>query len=138
MILDEIKKIESSPKKLREFAFVVGGVLCAIGALLLWRGGETYPWFLFPGMLLMGSGAVAPGLLTPLQKTWMALAILMGWVMGRVLLSILFYMVLTPIGLVLRLTGKDLLGLQRHSSEKSYWNIQSQSPRVPADPEKQF
>lgn len=138
MILEEIKSIDSGPKKLREFAFVVGGVLCVLGVLLLWRGRENYPWFLFPGLLLVATGVAVPVVLLPLQKTWMILAVLMGWVMGRVLLSILFYLVLTPLGLVLRLTGKDLLGLQRDPSKKSYWNIRSQSPHPPAGPEKQF
>ncbi len=138
MILDEIKKIESSPKKLREFAFVVGGVLCAIGVLLLWRGRENYAWFLFAGMLLAGIGVVASALLMPLQKAWMTLAILIGWVMGRVLLSILFFLVLTPLGVILRLMGKDLLGLRRDPSKKSYWNIRSQDPQIPSDPERQY
>jgi len=138
MILDEIKNIDSSAKKLREFAFVVGGVLCVTGSLFLWKGRDAYPWLLFPGLALVITGAVFPGVLKPLQKAWMALAILIGWVMGRVLLSILFFLVLTPLGVTLRLMGKDLLGLRRDPSKKSYWNIRAQDLQTPSDPERQY
>lgn len=138
MVVSEIKKIESSPKKLREFAFVVGGVLCALGLLLWWRGKGSYPYFLFPGLILVITGTIMPAILKPLQKAWMTLAILMGWVMTRILLSVLFYLTLTPIGLILRLTGKDLLDQKLEPNKKSYWHIRPQNPRSPSDYEKQF
>ena len=138
MIIDEIKKIESSPKKLREFGLVVGGVLCALGILLWWRGLGTFPYFLIPGVMLVIGGAFAPLALTPLQKAWMTLAILMGWVMTRVLMTVLFYLAITPIGLILRLTGKDLLDQKLEPKKQSYWKIRPQTPRVPSDYEKQF
>ncbi len=138
MILEEIKKIESSPKKLREFGLVVGGVLCALGILLWWRGRGSWPYFLAPGTLLVITGAIIPVILKPLQKAWMTLAILMGWVMTRVLLSTLFYLAITPIGLILRLTGKDLLDQKLEPKKQSYWKIRHQPPRIPADYEKQY
>ena len=61
MILDEIKKIESTLPKLREFGFVVGGVLCALGIFLAWRGRGTYPYFFLPGITLVITGTVLPG-----------------------------------------------------------------------------
>ena len=138
MVIEEIKKIESSPKKLREFGLLVGGVLCALGILLWWRGRYTYPYFLFSGILLVIAGAVVPRSLKSLQKAWMTLAILLGWVMTRVLLSVLFYLTLSPIGFVLRLTGKDLLDEKLEPKKQSYWKIRPQVPRVPSDYEKQF
>ncbi|OGX12065.1 MAG: hypothetical protein A2351_06680 [Omnitrophica bacterium RIFOXYB12_FULL_50_7] len=138
MVIEEIKKIESSPKKLREFGLVVGGVLCALGILLWWRGRGTYPYFFLPGITLVITGAVSPIVLKPLQKIWMTLAILMGWVMTRVLLSILFYLAITPLGLILRLTGKDLLDQKLEPKKQSYWKLRPQTPRVPSDYEKQF
>lgn len=138
MVIEEIKKIESSPKKLREFGFLVGGVLCVLGILLWWRGRGSYPYFFLPGILLVAAGAVSPSVLKPFQKAWMSLAILMGWVMTRVLLSVLFYLTLTPIGLILRLTGKDLLDQKLEPEKQSYWKIRPQTPRTPSDYEKQF
>ena len=138
MIIEEIKQIESSPKKLREFGLLVGGVLCALGILLWWRGRDSSPYFVFSGSALMVAGAVVPIVLKPLQKVWMTLAILMSWVMTRVFLSLLFFLALTPIGLIMRLTGKDLLGLKRDPSQGSYWNRRERGARLPQDYEKQF
>jgi hypothetical protein len=138
MVIEEIKKIESNPRKLREFGFVVGGVLSALGIFLWWRGRGAYPYFLLPGVVLVVTGAISPIVLKPLQKAWMTLALLMGWVMTRVLLSTLFYLAITPIGLILRLTGKDLLDQKLEPQKQSYWKIRPQIPRGPADYEKQY
>ena len=138
MVIAEIKKIESSPKKLREFGFVVGGVLCALGILFFWRGRGSYPYFLAPGIFLVVTGAVIPSILKPVQKAWMTLALLMGWVMTRVFLSVLFYLAITPVGLLLRLMGKDLLDERFEPKKQSYWKLRPQDPRVPGDYEKQF
>ncbi|MFA5160443.1 MAG: SxtJ family membrane protein [Candidatus Omnitrophota bacterium] len=138
MVIAEIKKIESSPQKLREFGLVVGGVLCTLGILLLWRGRESYPYFLVPGLIFVIAGAVSPANLKPLQKAWMTLAILGGWVMTRVFLSILFYLAITPIGLILRLRGKDLLDQKLEPKKQSYWKMRSQTPRGLDSYEKQF
>ena len=138
MVITEVKKIDSSKKKLREFGLVVGGVLCALGILLWWRGRGTSPYFLTPGILLVITGAVIPVILKPIQKAWMTLAILMGWVMARVLLSVLFFFAITPIGLILSLTGKDILDQKLEPQKQSYWKIRPQTPRVPSDYEKQY
>lgn len=138
MIIDEIKKIESSEKKLREFGFLVGGVMCVLGILLWRRGRGSFPYFLVPGIFLVITGALIPSILKPIQKAWMTFAILMGWVMTRVLLSVLFYLTLTPLGFILRLTGKDLLDQRLDPKKNSYWKIRSQTPRIPSDYERQF
>ena len=138
MVIEEIKKIESSEKKLKEFGLLVGGVLCALAGLLGWRGRGSYPYFLVPGFVLLIAGAFLPTVLKPVQKAWMTLAILMGWVMTRVLLSVLFYLAITPIGLLLRITGKDLLDQKLEPKKTSYWKIRSDLSRVPSDYERQF
>ncbi|MFA7254771.1 MAG: SxtJ family membrane protein [Candidatus Omnitrophota bacterium] len=138
MVIAEIKKIESSPRKLREFGFVVGGVLCALGILLWWRGRGSYPYFFLPGITLVTIGSIVPIALKPFQKAWMTFAVLMGWVMTRVLLSALFYLAITPIGLILRLTGKDLLDQKLEPKKQSYWKVRPEILRVPSDYERQF
>lgn len=138
MVIEEIKKIESTPKKLREFGFVVGGVFAVLGTVFLLRGKAHFPYFLYPGVALVLLGVLAPGTLKPLQKAWMALAVLMGWVMTRLLLSVLFFLILTPIGLFLRITGKDLLDLRFPAKDPSCWKPCPKDTRAPADYEKQF
>ncbi|MFH0986162.1 MAG: SxtJ family membrane protein [Candidatus Omnitrophota bacterium] len=137
-IVKEIRNIESSKKKLREFGLLVGGVLCALGILLFWRGKGHFLYFLAPGTFLVVAGVVIPSILKPFQKAWMTLAVLMGWVMTRVILSALFYFAITPIGLILRLTGKDLLDQRLEPKKNSYWKIRPKASRMASDYEKQF
>ncbi len=138
MVISEIKKIDSSVKKLREFGFVVGGVFALLGVIIWLRGKAHFPYFLYPGIALVLLGAVIPKVLKPLQKVWMSLAVLMGWVMTRVLLTVLFFITFTPISLYLRITGKDLLNLRFPSREPSYWKLCQKKLHSPADYEKQF
>lgn len=132
----EMKMISSSKKELREFGLTVGIVLALIGGWAAWKGREHAVYFLTAGGLLVALGLVFPRTLKPLQKPWMMMALVMGWVMSRVILTVLFYTVLTPIGLILRLTGKDLLDIKPGVSKDSYWRSHKQ--RDKKDHEKQF
>ena len=122
MILEEIKKIKSGEKDLRSFSRVVGLALAVLGGLAT-RHGKTH------GLALLGTGAVllavgqtAPGILKPIQKAWMTLALFMGWGMTRILLALLFYLVLTPIGLAARIFGNSFLNLKFKEPDKTtYW-----------------
>ena len=57
---------------------------------------------------------------------------------GLVFLSVLFYLAITPVGLFLRLMGKDLLDARLEPKKQSYWKIRPQNPRVSGDYEKQY
>ncbi len=120
-ISEEIKNLEVSPKKIREFAFLVGGVFILLGGLAFWRGRPAGPWFLGSGAFLVFFGSVFPPFLKPLYRVWMIFAIILGGCMSRVMLTILFYGVITPIGLWLRLRGKDLLNRQFRDGKESEW-----------------
>lgn len=124
MLLEEIKKIKSTPKELREFGFVVGGALLVISAISAWRHGWVWNWPLVgAGAALVVLGTIFPSILRPLQKVWMALALAMGWVMSRVILTLLFYVIVTPLALVLRAQGKHFLGRGADPQAASYWNL---------------
>ena len=79
---------------------------------------------------------VRPAFLKPVYKAWMTLGLCMGHVMSRVLLTILFYLVFAPIGIYLRLTGKDLMQRTFARDEKSYWKDHAERDKVSY--EKQF
>ena len=61
-------------------------------------------------------------MLRPVQKTWMTVAFLMGWVMTRALLSALFYLAITPVGFLARLFGKDFMGVRRAKKMDTFWS----------------
>lgn len=128
MIRDEIKNIKSTKKDLRSFGLVVGGVLAAIGGLLLWFDKPANVYFLSIGAILMLSGLIVPVILKPLQKAWMVMAVLLGWVMTRVILTILYYVVFTAIGILGRIFGKQFLEVKWDAGQESYWNYRSREP----------
>ena len=121
MVVAEIRCIRSGVRELRKFGFTVGIVLCGLDGILWWRGREAHPYLLIAGGLLILGAAGSPVLLRPLHRVWMDLAILMGGVMTRLLLGILFFAVITPIGLLIRLSGKDMLSLRLDRRARSYW-----------------
>ena len=92
------------------------------------RGGEykekeSFQLFIYLADLFISVGLTVPVILKPIYLVWMIFAVILGWFMTRLILSLLFYMMITPIGLVLRLMGKDLLELKRQEVQNSYWNM---------------
>jgi hypothetical protein len=138
MLIEEIKNIKSEKSDLRKFGVTVGIVVGALGGLLLWRGRESYIYFLIVSFILIVSGLLIPRLLLPIQKAWMTFAVIMGWFMTRVILSILFYLVFTPISLMARVLGKQFLELKIDKSRDSYWIYRKEKPFDKKDYERQF
>ena len=109
MIIEEIKNIKSGKKELRQFGITIGVVLGLLGSWFLWRDRDGGYLLLIIATLFLSLGLILPNLLKPLQKLWMTLAVLLGWLMTRIILIILFYLVVTPIGLLAKICGKDFL-----------------------------
>ena len=103
---EELEQIKSDKKDNRQFGWVVGGVLLLIGAYMVYQSAAYADYVVAAGAALLLLGTVAPMLLTPLQRAWMSFAVVMGFVMSRVILSVIFFLVLTPIGVLGRLFGK--------------------------------
>ena len=121
MIIEEIKNIQSGKRELRQFGITIGVVLGLLGSWSLWRNKEGGYLLLIIATLFLLLGLTLPRLLKPLPKLWMTLAVLLGWLMTRIILTILFYLVLTPIGLLARLSGKDFLNRKFNREAQSYW-----------------
>lgn len=98
----------------RSFGVSVGAVLCVIAGLLVWRGRiERAEVVGTIGVLLFVLGLVLPSALKYPSAGWWRFARTLGYVNARVLLTLLFVAVLTPVGLAWRLTGKDPLTRRR-------------------------
>jgi hypothetical protein len=121
-MFEEIKDIKSTKSQLREFGLTIGIILVILGGALLWRERPAYPYFLGTGGLFIILGLTLYQLLKPLQKIWMSFSIIVGFFVSRFILSVLFYAVLTPIGLIMRLLGKDILDQRIDKTRKSYWH----------------
>ncbi len=137
-MLEELKNIRSTKKELREFGLVVGGVLLALGLFALFKEKGWGPWATGIGGLLIALGLVLPAVLKPFQKAWMALAVVLGAVMSRLILALLFFFVLMPTALVARLTGKRFLELEIDKDAPSYWTTRTPEGQAPQDCKRQF
>lgn len=123
----------------REFGFVVGGALLALGLWWLARGrmAAIRPWLLGAGAFLVAAAAVAPRALVPASRAWHALSSALSFVTTRLLLVLVYYLVLTPIGVVRRLAGADPLR-RRSGAAASYWLEYPARQRDPGHYEKMY
>lgn len=138
MLLEEIKNIKSEKKDLRDFGITFGVVLGLLAGALWWKGKDTYTIFAILSLAFFFFGLVLPALLRPLQKVWMMFAVVLGWFMTRLILSVLFYVVFTFIGGGGRLFGKKFIDMKIDSSKKSYWKYRKPASFDKNRYEKQF
>lgn len=124
-ILQEIRDLDTAPRALRSFGLVVGGVLLGVAAWIGWRHGwRPAPWAYAlggAGLLLVLLGLAWPVALRLPYRAWMALAFVLGFVMTRVILTVTFCLVVVPIGLLMRLSGRDPLHRRLEPDRPSYW-----------------
>ena len=115
-----------SPKQLRDFALVTGGLIAAIfGLLLPWIWDFAWPiWPWAVGAVLATWGLIAPATLRPLYHYWMKFAEVVGRFNTKVLLGFVFYAMITPVGLFVRFFRRDPMARKFDASAESY--------RVPA------
>lgn len=106
----------------RDFGLLVGAVAALLGAWWTYRSKFTSvaPVFLAAGSSLVLLGALFPRALVWPNRAWMALAGALSYVMTRVVLALVYFLVVTPVGVVKRLTGWDPLGRRKRRGE-SYW-----------------
>ena len=138
MLKEEIKNIKEEKTDLRKFGITVGIVILLISAALYLLEKDSFIYFGIISILLLLFGIVLPNLLKLLNKLWMTMAIILGWFMSRVILFILYYVIITPIGFFLKLIGKDFLHLKIDKNSQSYWEIRKKNITEQIDYERQF
>lgn len=137
-IREDIKQLKTSDRDLRKFGLVVGGVFAALGLLFLLRHKPIFPYFLWPGVALMALGLIWARSLKYIYIAWMSVAFVLGFVMAHVILTLFFFLVITPIGLLARIFGKDFLSLKLNPQAPSYWIVRERKTRTAAEYERQF
>ena len=124
--------LNPSSRTLRQFA---GLWILFFGGLAAWR------WFVLQQprtaavltalAVVVGTlGLASPRKIRLIFVTWLTLAFPVGWVVSRVILVVLFGVVMTPVGLIFRLRGRDLLELRRNSARTTYWKPKQAAPDV--------
>ena len=137
-MIEEIKNIKSEKSDLRKFGITIGLFLMILAGVLFWRGRESFEILLISGLALCLLGLTIPVILKPVYWIWMVFATILGWIMTRVILSLLFYLVITPIGVFSRLSGNRFLDLKWDKSKSTYWNYRVSKQQNREDYERQF
>ena len=136
-MFEEIKNIKTDKKSIKSFGITIGIILFFISLILLVNENPLFKNLGIISSIFFISGLVVPMMLKPFYLIWMIFAAILGWVMTRVILCLVFYLILTPIGLITRLLGEDFLNLKR-ANFGSYWNNRDAVEELKQDYKKQF
>lgn len=128
--LQRIQHVEGSSD--RTFGLVFAGLFTVIACSPLLHGEKPHWWAFGVAAVFALVALVKPALLAGLNRLWIKLGALLGKVVSPIALGLLFYGVLTPLGAVMRLTGKDPLRLKLDPGADSYW-IRREPPGPPPE-----
>ena len=120
--MDDIK-ISSN----RSFGIVFFVVFLLIALYPLIHNEEIRIWSLIISLIFLILGLINSRILKPLNKLWFKFGILLGKIVSPIIMGIIFFLVVTPIGFIMRILGKDILNL-KFNANKSYW-IEKTGPK---------
>ena len=110
----------------RSFGLLVGVALMVLGCLPLLKHGTVRPWVIAAGGVVVLVAVFAPRVLHKPKRAWLFLGFLIGLVVNPIVLGILFYLVVTPFGLLMRLFGRSPLILRPNPAADSYWKTRTE------------
>jgi hypothetical protein len=125
-----------SPKEGRKFGLTVGAAFLVLAAVLWWRGRGLAPWLGGLGAALALAGLLIPAHLGPVQRAWMGLAHLLSKVTTPIFMSVVYFLVLAPIGVVMRAAGRNPMAVKVRGD--SFWFLRDEAPESRSSMERQF
>ncbi|MGI6457697.1 MAG: SxtJ family membrane protein [bacterium] len=127
-------------RDLRKFGITMAFMLLLISGIAVWKENWTAATILWTiaGVGFLLPALVFPAGLRPVFRYWMKFAFVLGWINQRVILSLVYYLVFTPISLIQRMIGRDPLERKPDSNQKTYWVDRSQEEYNPKHFERQF
>ena len=111
----------------KSFGIVFSIVFVLISLYPLLYGDSIRIWFLAISLAFLILGLVNSKILTPLNKAWFKFGIFLGKIVSPIIMGIIFFLVVSPIGFIMRILGKDVLNL-KFNANKSYW-IEKTGPK---------
>jgi len=112
----------------RSFGLVVGGAFLLLGLVPAIRHGGVRLWMVSLGGVLLVLAAVLPRSLREIKRAWLFFGFLIGLVVSPIVLSVLFYGVITPLAWLTRLCGRDALRLRSNPALATYWRERTEAP----------
>ena len=119
--MQEIRNIKATKKNIRNFSFLISAVLILLGIYFSFKNNNLELNLLLSSIFFALSGIFFPIIIKPLYFIWMVLAILLGFIMTRIILIVLFYLIVFPTGILAKLTGVKLIDSKFRSAKDSYW-----------------
>ena len=132
-----MKSTNTYANRERSFGVTVGAVCCILWAIAFWRGRGHPVWLVALGGILMFFGWIAPTVLRWPSALWWKFSEVLGWINSRIILTAVFLLIFTPVGLVMRLLGRDSLRLRR-AARLSGWEPYPAQRRAVTHYEKMF
>ena len=132
-IRHDIDSLPESPKALRKFGLIVGLVFLVLFGMSLWKGWfgtDTGILLGIVGVLFIGIGLIAPAALRHPHVVWMSIAIILGSLVSRIILTILFFIVITPIAGIARMFGKHFYQKHHDPRAATYWISRESSKHI--------
>ena len=120
--MDEVKLSSN-----KSFGIVFFIVFLLIGVYPLLKGSDLRIWSLIISFIFLALGLINSKILTPLNRLWFKFGLLLGKFISPIIMGIIFFIVVTPIGIIMRLFNKDLLNLKFNKKE-TYW-IDKKGPK---------
>lgn len=116
-----LSELNMSKENLKGFGRTIGLCLLSLGIVLLFRHQPAFIILWLLSAIFLVLAYLSESLLNPVYKLWMGLAFCLGWINTRLILILVYYLALTPIGLMARLFKKELLSLRLDKNAQSYW-----------------
>ncbi|MHB0956052.1 MAG: SxtJ family membrane protein [Pirellulaceae bacterium] len=124
--------LHPSDRQLRQFATIVIPLCALLVAIGLWwqtANATSAMWVALIAVFVAFGGSIRPALVRPLYRGWMYASYPIGWVIGHLMIGTVFFLVLTPIGWMLRACGHDPLQRKFDASRPSYWEKRPRQER---------
>ena len=122
----------------RQLGIVFAVVLTLLSGWAVFTGKLFWPWTLGAGALFLLAGLVFPRVLTPVNFVWTKFGMLLHCIVSPIILGIIFFIVVTPVGLLMRLTGKDPMDRKFDPEAKTYWIDRDPPGPAPESMKNQF
>lgn len=117
-------------KELRQFGLIVGGIFCVIGLWpMIFRNEDPRLWSLILGGTLVVLGLAVPRSLKQIHYVWMKIGHVLGTINTRIILGIVYYALITPMGVIMRLMGKDSMHRLSEQDVTTYRIVRAPRPR---------
>ena len=120
------KEIKTGSNKSFGIVFFVIFIIIALWPLL--KDENIRVWSIIVSITFLTLGLLNSKILTPLNKLWMRLGILFGAIVSPIVMGVVYFGVITPIGLIMKLFGKDVLNLKIDTNKNTYWTLKKKIP----------